>query len=50
MEGALTANGQRLGTRDAARIGGDGAAPTRLELSAEQPEGAHFMIIEMAQA
>ncbi|GBF87789.1 HAD subfamily IA [Raphidocelis subcapitata] len=48
MEGALTANGQRLGARDAARVSGDGAAPAALEVAA-LGERAHFLVVEMAQ-
>lgn len=47
MEGTLTANGQRLAARDAARVAGDAAAATRLQLRAGDG-GAHFMLIEMA--
>jgi hypothetical protein len=49
MEGSLTANGQRLGARDAARAVGHRGAPAALEV-APLEEGAHFMVIEMAQA
>jgi hypothetical protein len=50
MEGALTANGQTLRRHDAAQIEAGASAPARLELEAGAPEGAHFMIIEMAKA
>jgi hypothetical protein len=49
MEGSLTANGQRLETRDAAHIIGDDAQPTLLDVRALE-EGAHFMIIEMQKS
>jgi hypothetical protein len=46
MEGSLTANGERLGARDAAQVVGSDAAATRLQVGVLE-EGAHFMIIEM---
>lgn len=49
MEGALTANGQRLGERDAARVIGDDGEATRLDIAALEG-GAHFMLVEMAKA
>ncbi|KAI8474055.1 MAG: RmlC-like cupin [Monoraphidium minutum] len=48
MEGSLTANGQRLDVRDAARVTGAGDAPARLGVAAGEG-GAHFMVVEMAQ-
>lgn len=49
MEGSLAANGQRLGARDAAQVHGDAAAATALQIEVLDG-GAHFMLIEMAQA
>lgn len=46
--GAMSVNGEALSMRDAARITGTAAA-TQLNLEAAS-DGAHFMLIEMAQS
>lgn len=45
----MSVNGETLSMRDAARIKGTAAAATALNLEAA-PDGAHFMLIEMAQS
>jgi hypothetical protein len=47
--GAMSVNGEALSMRDAARITGAAAAGTQLNLEAAS-DGAHFMLIEMAQS